>query len=318
MGKIAEITVPTGGQATIDFTAIPATYKHLLLIVTGQTTTASTTWEEVHVQFNGDTAANYGDVFIYNPGSGAVSAGQSAGAAYGHLGWLGEGGVASAGLIEATIPRYADTTFDKVYRATTYASGAPTPAGSKITLNAGGDWNSKAAITSIHLTAGASGTATFAAGTVATLFGVDPLTAPGAGFLLAHNTNAASGVIQVGADTTETIITGLDVTLAGAATAAPIPLNWNVWISQSHSGVVKGCALRLRRTNAAGALLASLALGDPGGDSVAGHQQQWRDTLFDDSPTDGHYVMTIQNTQAAGSTFYSDTHQLWMFTASAT
>ncbi len=173
MGKLAQIVVPAGGQNAIDIPAtIDQTYTYLLLILTGQTTTAGTTWEEVHIQFNGDTAANYGDVFIYNPGSGAVSAGQDVGAAFGRLGWLGQGGAASSGMIEATIPRYADTMFRKIYRATTYASGAPSPAGSKITLDAGGDWNSAAAITSIHLTAGPSGTALFAAGTTATLYGV--------------------------------------------------------------------------------------------------------------------------------------------------
>ncbi len=312
MGKIAEITVPTGGQATIDFTAIPATYKHLVFTLSARTNGAYID-TDLALTVNGDTSASYDDQYLST--TGASGGGSAATGATSARAGLTAGANAVAGVFAETsieILNYASTTFRKTWQVETFDHGNDAGNGFKIIES--GQWRNTAAITRLTLTPPSG---SFVVGTVATLYGVDPLTAPGAGFLLAHNTNAASGVIQVGADTTETIITGLDVTLAGAATAAPIPLNWNVWISQSHSGVVKGCALRLRRTNAAGALLASLALGDPGGDSVAGHQQQWRDTLFDDSPTDGHYVMTIQNTQAVGSTFYSDTHQLWLFAASA-
>lgn len=313
MGKIAEITVPTGGQATIDFTAIPQTYKHLVVTLTARADGAYPD-TDIYLTFNGDTGATYDDQYLYSTGT---TSGNTSALAAAHMrAGLTAGANAPAGVYAETtieVLNYTNATPRKNVSIKTYDHGSDGGAGFLIVE--AGQWRNTAAVTRLTLTPSSGN---FAAGTVATLYGVDPLTAPGAGFLLAHNTNAASGVIQVGADTTETIITGLDVTLAGAATAAPIPLNWNVWISQSHSGVVKGCALRLRRTNAAGALLASLALGDPGGDSVAGHQQQWKDTLFDDSPTDGHYVITIQNTAASGATFYSDTHQLWMFTASAT
>jgi hypothetical protein len=52
--------IPLGADAaTIDFTAIPATYKHLRLIADLRGTVAGVNGTDALVRFNGDTAANY-------------------------------------------------------------------------------------------------------------------------------------------------------------------------------------------------------------------------------------------------------------------
>jgi len=80
---IEEIVVPAGGQATIDFDSIPATYKHLEIFT--QAFTESTTPSHVHMRFNNDSGSNYYDQYARAHGT-TVDA-------------LAEGAVANGGRI---------------------------------------------------------------------------------------------------------------------------------------------------------------------------------------------------------------------------
>jgi hypothetical protein len=55
--KIGEV-IASGTPASMAFTSIPGSYKHLLLIISGKSNTAATT-ANVEVQFNSDTGNNY-------------------------------------------------------------------------------------------------------------------------------------------------------------------------------------------------------------------------------------------------------------------
>jgi len=52
--------------ATVSFTSIPSTYKHLQLrVMAKHSRTPSTTFYNVNIQFNGDTSANYTSHYLF-------------------------------------------------------------------------------------------------------------------------------------------------------------------------------------------------------------------------------------------------------------
>ncbi len=79
--SIATVNV-SSNQATISFTSIPSTYKHLQIRAIGRTTGSAT--PTVVPKFNSDSGANYYNHFIYGDGS-SVSAGGGASANAGVL-----------------------------------------------------------------------------------------------------------------------------------------------------------------------------------------------------------------------------------------
>jgi hypothetical protein len=65
--------VTLGGTATsVTFSSIPATYRDLILVVSGLTTT--TTVDALTIRFNSDTGSNYSNVTMTGDGSSAASA----------------------------------------------------------------------------------------------------------------------------------------------------------------------------------------------------------------------------------------------------
>jgi len=114
----------------------------------------------------------------------------------------------------------------------------------------------------------------------------------------------------------ETILPGCDLT--AVLTQGAIAVAWDVWISQNQPGVPKQATVRLRRTNRSGAILATQAFGGAGIDSTAGHEQEWNSSFSDTLPTDGHYVLTVQEVQGSTSTtVWSDTRTFSVVTARA-
>jgi hypothetical protein len=57
--SIATVTVGSGGSASVSFTSIPATYKHLQLRLFTATNRTVYSLDEMYINFNGDTGANY-------------------------------------------------------------------------------------------------------------------------------------------------------------------------------------------------------------------------------------------------------------------
>jgi len=62
-------TTLASGTASVTFSAIPSTYTDLVLVYNGTIATAN----NIVLQFNSDTAANYSATYIYGDGTSAVS-----------------------------------------------------------------------------------------------------------------------------------------------------------------------------------------------------------------------------------------------------
>lgn len=161
--KIADV-VTSGSQATVTFSSIPGTYRHLKLVGYGRGS-ASSVASEVIAQFNGDTGANY-DFARWTRNGTSENVAQTAAV----LGELSAANAPSnaAGSLEIIIPHYANTTFQKPYHGTGNARTSTITNG--IGLNTtGGTWRSTAAISSMSISL-ASGN--FVDGSVFTLYGL--------------------------------------------------------------------------------------------------------------------------------------------------
>src|SRR5262245_15181751 len=71
MVRIAEVVL-AAPAATIDFSAIPATYRHLALIFRGRCDSAGNE-QPAGLRFNGDASAIYDSVAIYGQGSSSAA-----------------------------------------------------------------------------------------------------------------------------------------------------------------------------------------------------------------------------------------------------
>lgn len=109
----------------------------------------------------------------------------------------------------------------------------------------------------------------------------------------ANQVYSSSDLVKIVTGLTETIVPGCDLTATGSP--ASVVIGWDLWISQYSPTHSKQATLRIRRTNVAGAVLASTVIGDSG-DSQAGHQAEWTSYYLDAAPTDYHYVLTVQET----------------------
>ena len=164
--SLATVTVPSGGLASIEFAAIPNTYKHLQVRGIGRDTQASGA-HSLRLQLNGDTGSNYTYHAVTGDGS-TASAGALTAQPTQYPGFLigtsGATGVFSASIID--ILDYANTSKNKVTRT---LSGVDNNGSGSIGLFSG-MWLNVAAITSITLLPAAS--TNFAQHSQFTLFGV--------------------------------------------------------------------------------------------------------------------------------------------------
>ena len=141
-------TTITSDTASVTFSSIPQTYKHLQLRMYAKTD--RTDLEDVTlVQFNGDTAANYSYHNIRGNGAAATSdAAASTSAIYLHFASTGSTGVTNIfGSSVLDILDYADT---NKYKTTRSLHGFDTNGSGRVYL-ASGNWRSTSAITSIVL-----------------------------------------------------------------------------------------------------------------------------------------------------------------------
>ena len=151
--------------ASITFSSIPATYKHLRLEVGARSTHTAVT--NISLRFNSDSAANYDYQYLYTNNT-TVGGQGFVGVSFGLLGAMC--GTNTRALMEATtdviIPNYAGTTLEKAYFSCNGFADS-TAANSYIWNNAG-SWRSTAAINSVTVFCNV---ANFAIGTRATLYG---------------------------------------------------------------------------------------------------------------------------------------------------
>jgi hypothetical protein len=143
--SIATATVGAGGVASVTFSSIPSTYKHLQIRVFASDTSSGATWGFCNIKFN-NLGTNYGyrhDVY----GTGAATGASAASATY-PMTYVGNNGYFSTGIVD--ILDYTDTNKNKTVR---YISGNDQNGGGLVSLGSG-LWMNTVAINQIDLTAG--------------------------------------------------------------------------------------------------------------------------------------------------------------------
>jgi hypothetical protein len=168
LGQIADSTAG-GAVASFDFTSIPGTYAHLLVMCSLRGDTAATS-AAVQARFNNDSAANYDDQRL--TGSAAVPASAEALAATSATVGICPANTATAnyfGGLCAFIPKYASTTGNKIFVAP-FAYWIGTSGGNGVVGVGSGQWRTAGtAITRLTLLPSAGN---FVAGSRATLYGL--------------------------------------------------------------------------------------------------------------------------------------------------
>jgi hypothetical protein len=108
------VTVGAGGQASIDFTSIPATYTDLVLLLSARCTAAGID-EDLGMQFNGDTTSGrYSYKTLTGNGTTATS-GNNGSAAFNYVG-RANGSTSTASTFsnqQIYIPNYSVTSIQK-------------------------------------------------------------------------------------------------------------------------------------------------------------------------------------------------------------
>ncbi len=146
--SIATTTVGSGGNATITFSSIPRTYKHLQIRCTSRTNRADV--DDIYVvRFNSDTAANYSRHFLLGNGSTTSSFGQG-----GETYILADGSAGASaaanifGVCVIDVVDYADTNKFKTLRG---LGGIDRNGAGYLTM-VSGNWRSTSAITTVTIT----------------------------------------------------------------------------------------------------------------------------------------------------------------------
>ena len=131
----------TGSSATITFSSIPSTYKHLQIryIARGSTDNVS------YVRFNSDTGANYSDHMLYGGGTTANVLSDVNNTRMGQLRHSDTTSIVGVGIVD--ILDYTNTSKYKTMRALTGCDFN----GSGIVMMTSGSWRNTNAITSITL-----------------------------------------------------------------------------------------------------------------------------------------------------------------------
>ena len=164
-GSQASVTV---GGGTGSCPTLPQSYRDVLVVVSGRATTSASN-DNVEVQFNGDTGANYNAQVVQGANT-TASAAQNNGQTSGYFGAISAATATAnfSGYSAITVSNYAGTTFQKSWAGVDQAP-LTTGASGLQTQTVGGRWNSTAAITALKVFI-ASGN--FVDGSVVDVYGI--------------------------------------------------------------------------------------------------------------------------------------------------
>lgn len=164
--SIQTVTVGSGGQATISFTTIPSTYKHLQLRGIALSSLAGAV---VYANYNSDTGANYARHRLVgaggNPPNAFGASGQTTFSIFGDL--TGTAATPSAAGVVMDVLDYTNT---NKLTTTRILCGADRNGSGEVELISS-LWNNTAAVTRIDLTIGGS-VSSFAQHTQFALYGI--------------------------------------------------------------------------------------------------------------------------------------------------
>lgn len=142
-----------GGDATVSFTSIPSTYKHLKIVAYVRTDRAATE-DSLGVRFNNDSAGNYDGYSFKMSGTGPTTAGSEtiAGTAATFTNALTgtSAGANLFGYVEINIPYYANTANNKQIELFA-AKKIGTSTGNFHIISGSGSWRANSAISRIDL-----------------------------------------------------------------------------------------------------------------------------------------------------------------------
>lgn len=116
--SIATVTVGAGGSSTISFSSIPSTYKHLQIRGLCQSNRGTYAIDDLKLNINSDTGANYTYHALVGSGSAASASGSSAGLSYWYIDSSSTATAAGSifGAIVLDILDYANTSKNKTMR----------------------------------------------------------------------------------------------------------------------------------------------------------------------------------------------------------
>ena len=165
--KIAEVVL-AGAAATINFSAIPATYRHLLIeaYVRGDTAAGNT---GVGLRFNADSGANYDEQLVQGAQTAATGIENIAATSL-FLGFM-PANTATANTFapfRIDVPHYANAANNKA-AIWNQVMKQGTTTGNFIAISGGGFWRSNVAITQVTLTPVAGN---FVSGSLCVLYGM--------------------------------------------------------------------------------------------------------------------------------------------------
>jgi hypothetical protein len=148
--SIATTTVGAGGQATITFSDIPQTFKHLQLRIMSRDARTATA-NNVFARFNGDTATNYSNHNLIGDGSTAFSEGYTSEDAM--LFGLSASNSAAANIFGVSIVDILDYANTNKYKTVRTLTGTDQNGSGSIRMWSS-NWRSSSAVTSITLYGG--------------------------------------------------------------------------------------------------------------------------------------------------------------------
>ena len=146
--SIATVTVGAGGSASVSFSSIPSTYKHLQIRGIGRTDRAVTYTSNI-IRFNSDsTNTNYSQHELLGNGTAASAGGGANSSIY----TLIPGTSTTASVFEGDIIDILDYADTNKYKTVRILSGYDAN-GSGVIFFGSGSWRNTSAISSISLTA---------------------------------------------------------------------------------------------------------------------------------------------------------------------
>ena len=151
--SIQTVTVGSGGSATIDFTSIPSTYKHLQIRGIAITSVA-TYWAVGNVKLNNDAAGNYSFHSLFGTGSTTGTFAQ-AGASYFEIQYGIAGNSNTSGIFGASIIDILDYSNTTTYKTIRNLNGRELNGGGsedRIGLSSA-SWRSTSAVNQITISA---------------------------------------------------------------------------------------------------------------------------------------------------------------------
>jgi hypothetical protein len=145
--SISTVTVGAGGQATVTFSSIPSTYKHLQLRWIAQDNRGTFNDSNLAMRINSDTGSTYNWHYVRGNGSTTEAIGQANKTSFDAIPVAATAAGSSFSVSVADFLDYADTNKFKTMRL---LSGQDFN-GSGIAMLTSGAWRSTSAITSISI-----------------------------------------------------------------------------------------------------------------------------------------------------------------------